>query len=261
MAYATFGTLRWGAYARTLCEQPRRIRPRSHTRFQCSHCYLPQGYLYPDTDPTGKVRGLSTPAPHELNPIVCDTLEKSPGSHAMKIFPILLSGALLMSWGHPLLAQDAECFIEDSKGRRLDLGEICGKKAPPPTVVAPKPQLIRVPIKSRRGNTPIIEVTFNGNQTFDMILDTGATGTVITQEMATALKVKPAATIKAQVADGSIVMFPVGFVDSIAVNGAVVNRLPVAIAPQIPLGLLGNDFLSGYDVKIKRDTIELYQRN
>jgi aspartyl protease family protein len=177
----------------------------------------------------------------------------------MKILSCLVSIALV---AQPLLAQDAECFIEDSKGRKVDLGEICGKKKPPVALPSsPRPQFVSIPIKNRRGNTPVIEVTFNGDQTFDMILDTGATGTVITQQMANKLKVKPFTSIKAQVADGSVVLFPIGFVESIGVNGATVNRLPVAIAPQIQLGLLGNDFLNSYDVKIKRDTIELYQRN
>lgn len=177
----------------------------------------------------------------------------------MKILSCLISLVLV---AQPLLAQDGECFIEDSKGRRVDLGEICGRKQNPVALPSSgKPQFVSIPIKNRRGNTPVIEVTFNGNQTFDMILDTGATGTVITQQMATKLKVKPFTNIRAQVADGSVVLFPIGFVESIGVNGATLSRIPVAIAPQIQLGLLGNDFLSSYDVKIKKDSIELYQRN
>lgn len=180
----------------------------------------------------------------------------------MKILSFVISLGLFTTWSYSLLAQDAECFIEDSKGRKVDLGNICARKPVPAATPKPTtPQFITIPIKNRQGNTPVIEVTFNGNQTFDMILDTGATSTVITQQMASSLKVKPFTSIKAQVADGSFVLFPIGFVESIGVNGAVVNRVPVAIAPQIQLGLLGNDFLNSYDVKIKRDTIELYQRN
>ncbi|MCS6960240.1 MAG: retropepsin-like aspartic protease [Pseudanabaenaceae cyanobacterium SKYGB_i_bin29] len=166
------------------------------------------------------------------------------------VLPLLLWGSSALA----LLAQDAECFIQDAKGRKIDLSNICGKTPPP------SPRFVSVPIKDRRGNTPVIAVTFNGKQTFDMILDTGATGTVITQEMANLLNVRPFTAVKAQVADGSTVVFPIGFVQSISVSGATVNNVPVAIAPQMQLGLLGNDFLSSYDVKIKRDTIELYQR-
>ncbi|MFN3360514.1 MAG: TIGR02281 family clan AA aspartic protease [Pseudanabaenaceae cyanobacterium] len=174
----------------------------------------------------------------------------------MMFSPLALALVLLGGGALPLLAQDAQCFIQDAKGRKVDLTNICGRTATPAT----SPRFVVVPIKDRRGNTPVIAVTFNGRQTFDMILDTGATGTVITQEMANALNVRPFTAVKAQVADGSTVVFPIGFVQSISVNGATVNNVPVAIAPQMPLGLLGNDFLSSYDVKIKRDTIELYQR-
>jgi aspartyl protease family protein len=104
----------------------------------------------------------------------------------MKILSCLVSIALV---AQPLLAQDAECFIEDSKGRKVDLGEICGKKKPPVALPSsPRPQFVSIPIKNRRGNTPVIEVTFNGDQTFDMILDTGATGTSSRLNLLLALK-------------------------------------------------------------------------
>ncbi|MEB3211436.1 MAG: hypothetical protein VKL39_08770, partial [Leptolyngbyaceae bacterium] len=41
--------------------------------------------------------------------------------------------------------------------------------------------VFRAPIVRRAGGTPVVMVTFNGNQTFEMIVDTGASGTVITQ--------------------------------------------------------------------------------
>lgn len=176
----------------------------------------------------------------------------------MKILVALL---VLVLGGQVALAQEAECYIEDSKGRKVDLGGICGRPANVnPGIVSGGEKVIRIPIKNRRGNTPIVDITFNGNQTFEMILDTGATGTVITQAMASSLKIRPFTSIRAQVADGSTVIFPVGFVQSIGVVGATVKNIPVAIAAEIQVGLLGNDFLNGYDVKIKRDSIELYQR-
>jgi predicted aspartyl protease len=112
-------------------------------------------------------------------------------------------------------------------------------------------------IKRRVGGTPVIEVTFNGNQTFDMIVDTGASGTVITQKMAQAMRVVTVGKAKANTASAKLVEFPIGYVDSMEVDGAKVNRVPVAIAGlELETGLLGHDFFGNYDVTIKRDVVE-----
>lgn len=113
------------------------------------------------------------------------------------------------------------------------------------------------PIKRRMGGTPVIEVTFNGTQAFEMIVDTGASGTVITQKMAQALGVATVGKAKANTASAKGVEFPIGYVDSIAVDGAFANRVPVAIAgPELETGLLGHDFFGNYEVTIKRDAVE-----
>ncbi|MHC5830812.1 MAG: retroviral-like aspartic protease family protein, partial [Nostoc sp.] len=57
---------------------------------------------------------------------------------------------------------------------------------PSSAVLIPDEAVFTAPIKRRIGGTPIVEVTFNGQQKFEMIVDTGASGTVITQEMADA---------------------------------------------------------------------------
>ena len=102
-----------------------------------------------------------------------------------------------------------------------------------------------------------MEVTFNNQQKFEMIVDTGASGTVITQEMANALGVVPIGTIKANTASARTVEFPIGYVDSMAVAGVTVNKVTVAIAgSELETGLLGHDFFGNYDVTIRRDVIE-----
>lgn len=113
------------------------------------------------------------------------------------------------------------------------------------------------PIKRHVGGTPIISVTFNGNQQFDMILDTGASGTVITQKMADALGVMPVGKAKANTASSKAVEFPIGYIDSMEVGGARVNQVAVAIAgSDLETGLLGHDFFGNYDLTIKRDVVE-----
>lgn len=113
------------------------------------------------------------------------------------------------------------------------------------------------PIRRRVGGTPVITVTFNGRQQFDMIVDTGASGTVITQEMASLLGVIPVGKAKANTASSKAVEFPIGYVESMSLGGVRVNRVPVAIAgAELETGLLGHDFFGNYDVTIKRNVVE-----
>ncbi|MBW4625242.1 MAG: retroviral-like aspartic protease family protein [Brasilonema octagenarum HA4186-MV1] len=128
----------------------------------------------------------------------------------------------------------------------------------PPTIKRQNEQLVYIAqIKRRIGGTPIIEVTFNGTQPFEMILDTGASGTVITQNMANALGVVQVGKAKANTANSKAVEFPIGYVDSMEIAGAKVNHVSVAIAnADLETGLLGHDFFGGYDITIKRDIVE-----
>lgn len=121
-------------------------------------------------------------------------------------------------------------------------------------------RIVRVPIKCLSGGTPVIEVTFNGNCTFDMILDTGASITCLTQPMADLLNIVPHGAKRFSMADGRIVEEPVGFVNAIAVDQAQVNRLEVAISATGTDGLLGQNYFWRYDMRILRTEVELYIR-
>ena len=121
-------------------------------------------------------------------------------------------------------------------------------------------KVFQAKIKRRAGGTPVIDVIFNGNKTFEMIVDTGASGTLITQRMATALGVRQVGTGRAGIADGSVVEFPIGLVRSIRVGGAAIQNVEVAISKQMEIGLLGHDFFGNYDIKIKKDVVEFYVR-
>ncbi|MEH2180656.1 MAG: retropepsin-like aspartic protease [Nostoc sp.] len=128
---------------------------------------------------------------------------------------------------------------------------------PSSAVVIPDEAVFTAPIKRRIGGTPIVEVTFNGQQQFEMIVDTGASGTVITQGMADALGIVTVGKAKANTASSRAVEFPVGYVNSMAVGGVIVKKIPVAIAGgELETGLLGHDFFGNYDVTIKRNVIE-----
>ena len=123
------------------------------------------------------------------------------------------------------------------------------------------PTVFTIPIKRRSGRTPVVEVTFNGQQTFEMIIDTGASGTVITQAMAESLGVVPEGEVIADTASARGIRFRTGRVQSIAVEGVEARNVRVAIgSPELDMGLLGQDFYENYDIWIKKNVIEFHRR-
>ncbi|MBM0742867.1 retroviral-like aspartic protease family protein [Phormidium sp. CLA17] len=156
-------------------------------------------------------------------------------------------------------AQDESCYMVNSAGRRINLGKLCGVGKPKPNASSTK-DLYSVPIKRRDGGTPVIDVTFNGSQKFEMLLDTGASGTLITRSMARALQIPIVGAGQFTMADGRTIVMPLGRLNSMSIEGAQVNNVNVAIASDASDGLLGHDFLGNYDIKIKRDVIEFYPR-
>ncbi len=150
-------------------------------------------------------------------------------------------------------AQDGPCFLVTSSGKRTNLGSLCGE-LPMPEKPA-KPGTYRVKIKRRLASTPVIDVNMNGKN-YEMILDTGASSTLITQGMAQAMRLKPVGYRQVIIADGSTVKFPISAIKSVNVGGATAQNLEVTIAQNADVGLLGHDFFGGYDVKIKRTVVE-----
>ncbi|GAC1448690.1 MAG: hypothetical protein NVS2B14_18640 [Chamaesiphon sp.] len=117
-------------------------------------------------------------------------------------------------------------------------------------------RVFSVPIKSRPGGIPLIDVTFNGKQKFPMLLDTGASHTLLTRRMAMKLKVPIVSTTHFRTANG-VAKLSVGFVKSIQVGrGIVRNRLVGIAQSDLTIGLLGQDFYSNYDITIKRAVVE-----
>lgn len=154
-------------------------------------------------------------------------------------------------------ALDDACYMVTSSGKRVGLGNLCrGNTAQPTTTKS----YFQARIKRRDGGTPVIDVTFNGNQSYEMLVDTGASGTLVTRTMAQALNIPIVGAGRFTLADGRTIMMPVGRLTSLSVDGATIRNVNVAIAGDYAEGLLGSDFLSSYDVKIKRDVIEFYPR-
>lgn len=135
---------------------------------------------------------------------------------------------------------------------------------PSANVAAPPNDSRRVfeaPIIRRAGGTPVIGVTFNGSQQFQMIVDTGASGTVITPQMAYALQVVPVGQARVATASARNVSFPLGYVRSIDVGGAVAQNVLVAVSgSDLDIGLLGHDFFGNFDVTVRQDVVEFRER-
>lgn len=152
--------------------------------------------------------------------------------------------------------QEAEgCFMVNSSGNVVNLTNLCTATF---REALKNPIVFQAKIESHRGGTPVVEVTFNGKQKFEMLLDTGATQTTITPLMASTLGVVPVGKEKVYVASGEVVEFPFGRVTSIEVGGAVINDAMVSIGA-VPL--LGQNFFGGYNITIKRDVVEFHPRN
>lgn len=121
--------------------------------------------------------------------------------------------------------------------------------------------VFRAPIVSRAGGTPVVNVTFNGRQSFPMIVDTGASGTVITPAMANALGVVRVGETTVSTASARNVSFGLGYVNSMEAGGAIANNVLVAVStPELDLGLLGHDFFGNYDVVLGQDYVEFRER-
>ncbi|WP_421658332.1 retropepsin-like aspartic protease family protein [Leptothermofonsia sp. ETS-13] len=138
---------------------------------------------------------------------------------------------------------------------------LASKPSPRPVaLVETKEGVYRTRIINRIRGVPVIMVTFNGRYTVPMILDTGASSTVITQSMASTLGIVPIGQAIAQTANG-YTTFDVGYVDSIEVEGAKMQQLPVAIGlPDMEVGLLGHDFFGNFDVTVREDRVEFRPR-
>ncbi|MBD2533960.1 retroviral-like aspartic protease family protein [Nostoc flagelliforme FACHB-838] len=169
----------------------------------------------------------------------------------------LMPTLIFLAFSHRATADDpGACYMITSSGKTVGLERLCGNVIAEPS----DKKVFRVPIKRRLGGTPVIDVTFNDKKTFEMIVDTGASETIVTLNMANTLQLQATGTMQAQIADGSQVEFPTSKVKYIAVGGITANNLQVAIAPKANIGLLGHDFFGSYDIKILEKAIEFHHR-
>ena len=116
-------------------------------------------------------------------------------------------------------------------------------------VTEPRRGIYRAAIKYYSSGIPVVDVTFNDRERFEMMVDTGASATMITESMAQRLRVKTVGSVEAMTPSGKT-QFNVGYIDSMVVGGGSLQSFPVAIGP---VALLGHDFFGDCNISIKRD--------
>jgi predicted aspartyl protease len=117
-----------------------------------------------------------------------------------------------------------------------------------------------IPIIKKLDNIPVIEVTFNGEQRFQMLLDTGASRTLLTKAMANQLQLQASGKTTAKTANG-ISQFDTVELQSVQFGQGMTNNIVVSIGQDtLNYGLLGHDVYKGYDITLKEDVILFNKR-
>lgn len=184
-----------------------------------------------------------------------------------KIFNLLILSTILNTIPTIAYAQNQPgCFMVDAQGNPLDLSHLCGSsntnynQGNQTYTSGRKSGIFTTKIKRRQYGIPVIDVKFDDKHTFEMMLDTGASLTMLTPAMADTLKFRQDGIVYINTPSDRKVEVPTGVLNSASVAGAVSNNIRVAISSSLPLGLLGQNFFGQYDITIKQDTIEFRKR-
>ncbi|NEO28634.1 MAG: hypothetical protein F6K03_17590 [Kamptonema sp. SIO4C4] len=127
-------------------------------------------------------------------------------------------------------------------------------------------QVYEIPILARMSGIPVVEVTFNGSETYKMLFDTGASKTKILPSMARQLNLQAQGRGVVAVADGRFVPVNIGQIDTLSVGSLTTQNIEVMYTDELAdigmggMGLLGQNVFGRFDVTIKENVIELRER-
>jgi aspartyl protease family protein len=160
----------------------------------------------------------------------------------------------------PLVPQQASQL----KQYRIKLQQLARSSVSSPLKTYKSSPQGQLAIKRREHGVPVVDVLFNQRKSFEMLVDSGASITVITRPMAAALGITNAHivdSITVKTANGQTNM-PIVYLSAVSVAGLTTQQVPVAIAgPDMEIGLLGQDFLQRYDVNLRSSHIEFHDRH
>ncbi|GAB4551233.1 MAG: hypothetical protein Tsb0014_45550 [Pleurocapsa sp.] len=179
------------------------------------------------------------------------------------LFSIILSAVTVVTKAQ----NNPVCFMEDENGNPVDISYLCQpsdrnnfENSQPFSNSAYEKGVYTIPIKRRRAGIPVIDVKINERYTFEMMLDTGASLTVLTPVMADTMKIKPEGSLRVQTPSDSFIYMPWSQVKSISTGDVISKEVQVAISPSLDIGLLGQNFFGIYDITIKSNVIEFRER-
>lgn len=142
----------------------------------------------------------------------------------------------------------------------------CATEGLPTAADDPAGEVFTVPIVARLGGIPVVAVTFNGEYTYNMLFDTGASTTFILPSMAREIQVEVTGQGLASLADGRIIPTFFGEVESLQLGNLSLSNVTVSFDDQTNeigldgMGLLGQNVYGVYDVTIRENEIELRSR-
>jgi clan AA aspartic protease (TIGR02281 family) len=116
-----------------------------------------------------------------------------------------------------------------------------------------------IPIVKKLEGVPIVEVIINGERC-QMLLDTGASRTLITRGVKQKLALKATGSTAATTANGSA-NFETLLLSSVQVGEIQISNLSVAVGnDDMSYGLMGHDIYKGYDITLKEDSVIFEKR-
>jgi clan AA aspartic protease (TIGR02281 family) len=116
-----------------------------------------------------------------------------------------------------------------------------------------------IPIIQKMQGVPVVEVIINGERT-QMLLDTGASRTLITKGFSQRLSLQATGSTSAKTANG-LANFDTVTLNSVQVGKIQLSNLSVAVGnDDMNYGLLGHDIYEGYDITLKEDRVVFEKR-
>jgi clan AA aspartic protease (TIGR02281 family) len=142
-----------------------------------------------------------------------------------------------------------------------------GPQVPSPATLAAARGVVHGPVPLHLGPSHVlVQAVLNGQEPVTLLLDTGASHTLLTPAIARRLGLSPTADAPTKTltrADGQLHTVPLVICKTIAVGEVVVEQLPVGITdvdPKAPTveGLLGVDFLARFTVTLDYGNRQLW---
>ena len=142
-----------------------------------------------------------------------------------------------------------------------------GHQSPSSAMLAAAGGVVHEPIPVRLGPAHVlVRAILHGQEPVTLLLDTGASHTLLTPAIAQRLGLRPTAESPTKTltrADGQYYTVPFVLCKALAVGDAVVEQLPVGISDVDPTtlavdGLLGVDFLARFTVTLDYNTRQLW---